>query len=142
MFDFLRKFLLKLFGARKELKLGFYGPPNAGKTTLVNRISKDFTGTEIGNVSNIAHETRKVSEKQHVCIQIGNKKMNFAVVDTPGIATKIDYSDFIKAGLKKEEAKKRAEEATKGVIEAIEWLDNIDVIVVVIDATQEPMTQV
>jgi len=142
MFKFLRNLFSKLFGSRKELKLGFYGPPNAGKTTLANRITKDFTGVEIGVVSSIAHETRKVNEKQHVTIQQGGKKMTFAIVDTPGIATKIDYGDFIKSGLKKDEAKKRAEEATRGVIEAIEWLDNINVAVVVLDATQNPMTQV
>jgi len=142
MFNFLRNLLSKLFGSRKELKLGFYGPPNAGKTTLANRIAKDFAGVEMGIVSNIAHETRKVTEKQHIIIQHKGKKMTFAIVDTPGIATKIDYDDFIKSGLKKNEAKKRAEEATRGVIEAIEWLDKINIVVVVLDATQSPMTQV
>lgn len=142
MFEFLRKFLLRLFKFKKELRLGFYGPPNAGKTTLANLIVKDFAGTEIGSVSSIAHETRKVNEKQHVVIQQAGKKMTFSIVDTPGIATKIDYYDFIKSGLKRDEAKKRAEEATKGVIEAIDWLNNIDVVVVVLDATQNPMTQV
>ncbi|HIJ11206.1 TPA: GTP-binding protein, partial [Candidatus Woesearchaeota archaeon] len=63
-------------------------------------------------------------------------------VDTPGIATKIDYEDFIKRGMKKVEAKKRAKEATKGVIDAIKWLDNMDAVVVVLDATKDPYSQV
>jgi hypothetical protein len=33
------------------------------------------------------------------------------MVDTPGIATKIDYEDFIKFGMNKGSAKKRAKEA-------------------------------
>jgi GTPase Era involved in 16S rRNA processing len=64
------------------------------------------------------------------------------LVDTPGIATKIDYEDFLKFGLKEKEAKKRAKEATKGVIDAIKWLDDMDVIVVVLDSTTDPFSQV
>jgi len=36
----------------------------------------------------------------------------------------------------------RAKEATEGVIEAIRWLDDIDGVVLVMDATQDPFTQV
>lgn len=68
--------------------------------------------------------------------------MSFNLVDTPGIATKIDYEDFIKHGLKEREAKKRAKEATKGVIDAIKWLDNVDAVIVVLDATKDPFSQV
>jgi len=64
------------------------------------------------------------------------------LVDTPGIATKIDYEDFLKKGLKKLEAKKRAKEATKGVIEAIKWLDSMDFVIVVLDGTKDPYSQV
>ena len=64
------------------------------------------------------------------------------MVDTPGIATKIDYEDFLKVGMKEAEAKARAKEATKGVIDAIKWLDDMDVVIVVLDATKDPYSQV
>ena len=41
----------------------------------------------------------------------------------------------MKKGLKVKDAKKRAKEATKGVIDAIKWLDEMDVVVVVLDST-------
>ena len=64
------------------------------------------------------------------------------MVDTPGIATKIDYEDFLKYKVKKKEAKKRAKEATQGVIESIKWLDDMDIVVVVLDGTKNPYDQV
>jgi small GTP-binding protein len=131
-----------MFKKRRELKLGFYGPPNAGKTSIANRICKDFTGEEIGTVSKIPHETRKVQFKEKVEIEYKGKKMTFKIVDTPGIATKIDYEDFLKFKLNKKEAKERAKEATQGVVEAIKWLDDMDLVVVVLDATQNPYNQV
>ena len=60
----------------------------------------------------------------------------------PGIATKIDYEDFIKVGMKEREAKIRAREATKGVIDSIRWLDDMDIVIVVLDSTKDPYTQV
>ena len=42
----------------------------------------------------------------------------------------------------KGEAQKRAKEATHGVIESIKWLDDMDAVVVVIDSTQNPYSQV
>ncbi len=68
--------------------------------------------------------------------------MTFKIIDTPGIATKIDYEDFLKFKLKKKEAKIRAKEATQGVIESIKWLDDMDVVVIVLDAIQNPYNQV
>ena len=44
--------------------------------------------------------------------------------------------------IKKKEAKNRAKEATKGVIDSIKWLDNMDSVVVVLDATKDPYSQV
>jgi tRNA U34 5-carboxymethylaminomethyl modifying GTPase MnmE/TrmE len=70
------------------------------------------------------------------------RKLVFKVIDTPGIATKIDYENFIKFGLSKKESKIRAKEATKGIIEAIKWLDDVDAVIVVLDATQNPFSQV
>jgi GTPase len=142
MFGFFKKILRNLFGNQREIKMGFYGPPNAGKTSLANRICKDFTGEEIGSVSKIPHETRHVQFKEQVEIEYKGKKMTFKMVDTPGIATKIDYEDFMKYKVKKKEAKGRAKEATQGIIESIKWLDDMDLVVIVLDSSENPYNQV
>lgn len=140
--NFFKRIFSTLFNNKKEVKLGFYGPPNAGKTSLANRICKDFTGEEIGSVSKIPHETRNVQFKEKVEISYKGKKMTFKMIDTPGIATKIDYEDFLKFKMSKKDAKNRAKEATQGVIESIKWLDDMDIVVVVLDATENPYNQV
>lgn len=142
----LRNFFKNIFGGlfknKEDIKLGFYGPPNAGKTSLANRICKDFTGEEIGKVSKVPHETRKVQFKEKVEIEYKNKKMTFKMIDTPGIATKIDYEDFLKYNMKKKDAKERAKAATQGIVESIKWLDDMDIVVIVLDATENPYSQV
>ena len=140
--NFFSRIFFKIFRGNREVKLGFYGPPNAGKTSLANRICKDFTGEELGTVSKIPHETRNVQFKEKVEINYNGKKMIFKMIDTPGITTKIDYENFLKYKVKKNEAKKRAKEATQGVIESIKWLDDMDVVVVVLDAVENPYSQV
>jgi hypothetical protein len=140
--NFFKRTLSKIFGRKGELKLGFYGPPNAGKTSLSNRICKDWTGEEIGEVSKVPHETRKVQMKEKVEIEYKGKKLMFKIVDTPGIATKIDYEDFTKFGIKKKKAKARAKEATQGVVESIKWLEDMDAVIVVLDSTKNPYSQV
>ena len=140
--NFSRRILGTLFRRRNDLKIGFYGPPNAGKTSLANIICKDWTGEELGTVSEIPHETRKVQYKEKVEIEHKGRKMTFKVVDTPGIATKIDYEDFMKYGIKKRGAKKRAREATQGIIEAIRWLDDMDAVIIVLDSAKNPYSQV
>lgn len=140
--NFFKKIFAGIFRGRKDIKLGFYGPPNSGKTSLANRICKDFTGEEMGSVSKVPHETRNIQFKEKVEIEYKGKTMMFKLVDTPGIATKIDYEDFLKYKMKKKEAKERAKEATQGIIESIKWLDDMDVVVVVLDATENPYNQV
>lgn len=140
--QFLQKFLKNLFKKKKHIKLGLYGPPNGGKTTLANRISQDWLGEDVGTASAMAHETREISIKESVNIKRNGKELTFNLVDTPGIATKIDYEDFVKKGMKKEEAKKRAKEATKGIIDAIKWLDEMDCVIVVLDSSEDPYSQV
>lgn len=140
--DFFRRIAGSIFGSRKEVKIGFYGPPNAGKTSLANRICKDWLGEEMGKVSKIPHETRNVQFKEKVEIKHKGKKLMFKIIDTPGIATKIDYEEFVKFGVKKKEAKKRAKEATQGVIESIKWLEDVDAVVIVLDSSQNPYSQV
>ena len=146
MINILSQFIKKVFGSifrgRKKLKIGLYGPPNGGKTTLANMICKDWLGEEMGKVSAIPHETREIKIKEEITVKHGRKELTFNLIDTPGIATKIDYEDFMKHGLRERDAKRRAKEATKGVIEAIKWLDNVDIVVVVLDATKDPYSQV
>lgn len=139
---FINKVFKNIFRGKKQVKLGLYGPPNGGKTTLANKICQDWLGEDMGAVSNIAHETREIQIKEQITIKSKGKELSFNLVDTPGIATKIDYEDFIKAGLKEKVAKTRAKEATKGVIDAIKWLDDMDTIVIVLDATKDPYSQV
>ena len=139
---FVKKFFRDIFIKKKHLKLGLYGPPNGGKTTLANRICSDWLGEEMGSVSNIEHETREVQVKEQINIKSGSKELSFNLVDTPGIATRIDYEDFLKKGLSERQAKQRAKEATKGVIDAIKWIDNMDVVLVVLDSTKDPFSQV
>lgn len=131
-----------IFSSKKSFKIGFYGPPNAGKTSLANRICKDWTGEEMGTVSSVPHETRKVQVKEQVNIKYKGKELTFKMVDTPGIATRIDYEEFLKHGMKKKVAKKRAKEATQGVIESIQWLDDVEAVIVVLDSTENPYSQV
>ena len=130
------------FKDNREVKLGLYGPPNGGKTTLANKICQDWLGEDMGRTSKMAHETREVQIKEQITIKKNDKELSFSLVDTPGIATKIDYEDFIKAGMKESEAKERAKEATKGVIDSIKWLDDMDCVIVVLDSTKDPYTQV
>ncbi|MBT3464930.1 GTP-binding protein, partial [archaeon] len=139
---FFGKFFNKLFKKKKKVKLGLYGPPNGGKTTLANRICQDWLGEDMGSVSNVAHETREIQIKEQVTIKAKGKELTFNLVDTPGIATKIDYEEFLKHGMKEKEAKGRAKEATKGVIDAIKWLDDMDTVIVVLDSTKDPYSQV
>lgn len=143
-FDFLTKYFKNIFRKKKDLKIGLYGPPNAGKSTLANSICKDWLGEEMSSVSSTAHETREIVVKEEITIKSkdGKNELQFNLVDTPGIATKIDYEDFMKSGMKSKEAKKRAKEATKGVVDSIKWLDEMDVVVVVLDSTEDPYNQV
>lgn len=140
--NFIQRIFNQIFSKKKEFKLGLYGPPNSGKSTLANRITKDWLGEKMSAVSNIPHETRDVIIKEKIVIKHKGKELTFNLVDTPGIATKIDYEDFMKFKLKKDVAKKRAKEATKGVVESIKWLDDMDVVMVVLDSTQNPYSQV
>ncbi len=139
---FIQKVFRDLFRRKKHVKLGLYGPPNGGKTTLANRICHDWLGEEMGSVSNMAHETREIQIKEEIHMEKNGKELSFNLVDTPGIATKIDYEEFLKHGMKVNDAKKRAKEATKGVIDAIKWLDEMDTVIVVLDSTKDPYSQV
>ncbi|MEA2054979.1 MAG: Era-like GTP-binding protein [Candidatus Thermoplasmatota archaeon] len=137
----LRVLLQSVFG-KGHVRIGIYGPPNAGKTTLANRISRDWSGDIVGSVSEIPHETRRAQKKDNVVIKNGNSSLTIDIIDTPGIATKVDFHNFMECGMNEEDSRIRAKEATEGVIEAIRWLDNIDGVILLMDSTENPFTQV
>ncbi|MBT3721154.1 GTP-binding protein [archaeon] len=138
---FIDKFFRSLFRGKKKIRLGLYGPPNGGKTTLANRICQDWLGEDMGKVSNVAHETREIQIKEEITIKSKGKELSFNLVDTPGIATRVDYEDFLKY-MGEKDAKSRAKEATKGIIDAIKWLDDMDTVIICLDATKDPYSQV
>ncbi|HKM41100.1 MAG TPA: Era-like GTP-binding protein [Methanocorpusculum sp.] len=141
-FPRIRNFFGKLFG-KKRSRVGIYGPPNAGKTTLANRIVRDVTGEAVGPVSEIPHETRRARRKEGVEINSGSTKLLIDIVDTPGVTTKIDYHEFMEYGMEQDEAIARAREATEGVAEAMHWLrEDIDGVIYVLDSTQDPFMHV
>ena len=164
----LSRLIMALFFRKKSVKIGIYGPPNAGKTTLANRIIHTFVddNEDMGVSTEIPHETRRVIKRERVLIDLKRRiqnsnrnsnrerdrvrdpspkrsraKLTLDVVDTPGLATKIDFRDFMAYGLEEDEAKRRAKEATEGVIEAIKWLDDIDGVILLMDSTADPYTQ-
>lgn len=128
---------------RKTVSIGFCGRVNAGKTTLANRIAMDLAGKNVGKVSSIPHETRETNKVEHIQLQFNGKNLDMTLVDLPGITTKIDYRKFVEDhGLTKEESIQRAKEATRGVVEAIKMLDQIDIALVIVDATKPPFDQI
>ena len=144
--DFLRKLpgLGRLFGRSKHgFRLGIYGSPNAGKTSLANCMCRDYTGEVMGSVSEVPHETRRVLTKQQVVMKTDQGTLVVDVMDTPGLASRVDPLDFeLMYNMDEGAAQKRAEEATQGILEAIEALKNLDGMLLVIDAAADPYTQV
>ncbi|HJJ28677.1 MAG TPA: Era-like GTP-binding protein [Methanocorpusculum sp.] len=142
-FGRIKGFFSKLF-TKKRSRVGIYGPPNAGKTTLANRIVRDVTGDALGPVSEVPHETRRARRKEGIEVGGANgPKLKIDIVDTPGVTTKIDYHEFLEYGMDQEEAVARAREATEGVAEAMHWLrEDIDCVIYVLDSTQDPFMHV
>ncbi len=133
----------RLFSSPDPKRIGIYGPPNAGKTTLANRITRDWTGDAVGPESHIPHETRRARQKENVTIERNGTAVSIDIVDTPGVATKVDYEDFLEFDLEEDDAIRRSREATEGVAEAMHWLrEDIEGVIYVLDATEDPFTQV
>lgn len=126
----------------KSVNLGFYGEVNAGKTTLANKIGLDWADQEVGIVSEIPHETRDIQRLEKVNFSANGTKLDLTLIDMPGIATSVNPKEFMKHGLSASEAMQRAKEATRGIIEAIKYLEQVDVALVIIDASKSPFDQV
>jgi len=141
----LKNLLNSFFGntEKEDVSIGIYGPPNAGKSTLANEISKDLTGEEMSNISEVPHETRAVEKKEKVTIESEDgRSLDLNLLDMPGISTNVDFKDFTEHGMEEKDAKGRAKEATKGIVEAIKYLDDVDACLVIFDSTEDPYTQV
>ena len=120
---------------KKDIRLAFYGEVNAGKTTLANRIANDLGHEDLGSVSEIPHETRKVVKLENARLKKDGYELNFTLMDMPGIATTVDYRNFVKFGLTENEAIQRANEAIK-------MIDQVDVALIILDSTKTPFEQV
>jgi small GTP-binding protein len=132
-----------LFAGAEPKRIGIYGPPNAGKTTLANRIARDWTGDAVGPESHVPHETRRARRKENVEIKRNGKSVTIDVVDTPGVTTKVDYKEFLEHDIEEDDAVRRSREATEGVAEAMHWLrEDVDGVIYVLDSTEDPFTQV
>lgn len=133
----------RLFAGDEPKRIGIYGPPNAGKTTLANRITRDWTGDAMGPESHIPHETRRARRKENVEIKRNGKSVTIDVVDTPGVTTKVDYEEFLTFDMEEDDAIRRSREATEGVAEAMHWLrEDVDGVIYVLDSAEDPITQV
>ena len=135
-----------LFGGDDAPKrIGIYGPPNAGKSTLANRISKDWTGETLGSESAVPHETRRAMRKANVTISDdAGREVTIDIVDTPGVTTSVDKDVFVSEfGMSEEDSIRRSRESTEGVAEAMHWLrEDIEGVIYVLDSTEDPFTQV
>jgi len=114
--------------------IGVFGPPNSGKTTLINRILNDIGLEELGKVSPVPHETRKVKSRKGVKLKVGRLTLDFEVMDTPGVSEKIDPDMFSEYGMKGHGASLRTVEAVNGVVESIKAIESVDGALVVVDA--------
>ena len=127
---------------RNDAKIGFFGETNAGKTTLANHFSLDYTGKKMGTVSEIPHETRTIEKLEQVNFHINNTSLELTLMDMPGIASSVNFQEFIRMGIPREEALTRAREATRGIIEAIRSITEVDLGLIIVDLSKAPFDQV
>jgi hypothetical protein len=123
--------------------VGLYGPPNAGKTTLANRIAADWADVTVGEASAVPHETQRAGRADGVAIESAAGSVTVDVVDTPGVATEVDHAAFRDHGLDETAARDRARGATRGIGESMRLLrEEVGGVVYVLDATADPRAAV
>ena len=123
--------------------IGLYGPPNAGKTTLANRIASDWADVTVGDASAVPHETQRAHRAEGIEIDADDGTVTIDVVDTPGVATEVDHTDFLDHGLDEAAAQERARGATQGIGESMRVLrEEVGGVIYVLDATRDPHEQV
>lgn len=149
-----RKFtnFFDIFGGEDSPEnIGVYGPPNSGKTTLTNQIVSDYSDLEedeeeenIGSASEVPHETRKAQKQDDITIEYDGEEVSLSIIDTPGVATTVDYEEFTDDfDIDEDEAIDRSREATEGIAEAMHWLrGDVDGVIYTLDSTRDPFTQV
>ncbi|MBD3387975.1 MAG: GTP-binding protein [Candidatus Altiarchaeales archaeon] len=142
------RWIKRMFQLRKNVRVGIYGPPNSGKTSLANKIIVDFVGGAGWKVSDIRHETRRIQQMEEVVLKSpSGKKLEIDLFDMPGISTKKGlhtdaFEEFISSGIDEKEARKRLMEATNGIASAVRFMRMIDSAIVVLDSTESPYTKV
>lgn len=125
------------FFGRGNLKIGIYGPPNAGKTSLANRIARDWTGDAVGIVSGIPHETQEVLTAEDIEIEAEEGTIALDLMDTPGFSSSAYVEEMEEHGLSDAAIKEREKQVNEGVRHAIQLMDDIDIAIIVLDATRD-----
>jgi len=140
---FLRDLTRRVFRRKGQHAIGIYGAPNAGKTQLANMMCEDWEGDVEGSVSEVPHETRRTETRQKVTLRSGDSTVVLDVMDTPGISSNVSIVELEAIyGMSEVEARKRAEEAMNGMIEALQAVDKLTGVLLVIDSTEDPLQQV
>ncbi len=80
------RWLTRLLRLKQNLRVGIYGPPNSGKTSLANKIMADCIGGAGWTVSTLPHETTHVYGMEEIVLKSGRHKLTIDLFDMPGIS--------------------------------------------------------